>query len=205
MSTNQYDYSNISDFEKSQLPEGFKGNVYNISYKWKDVFPVPEGPIKYLEIGAYHGTNICSLMKTYAQHKDTEVHAIDPWFNYDGYVEYLNEQTTNYSLFIQNIGKLAPQDLQKIHIHRGISQNVVPTFSDGYFDIIYIDGNHAPEYALEDAVLSVRKLKSGGWFIIDDWHSEDVRRGIMSFMNVFGSYFESPIVRPGVQLFMRKK
>jgi hypothetical protein len=201
----EYDYSRISDFEKSQLPDGFKGNVYNMSYKWKDVFPVPEGAIKYLEIGAYHGTNVCSLMKTYAQHKDTEVHVIDPWFNYDGYVEYRNEQTTNYSLFIENISKLTPTDLQKIYIHRDTSQHIIPTFKDESFDIIYIDGNHATEYALEDAVHSVRKLKSNGWLIIDDWHSEDVRNGISAFLHAFSKYFEEPIVRPGVQLFMRKK
>jgi hypothetical protein len=205
MDENPYDYSRISDFEKTQLPEGFKGNVYNISYKWKDVFPVPEGPIKYLEIGVCNGANVCSLMKTYAQHKDSEVHAIDPWFNYDGYVGFLKEQDTNYSRFIHNISRLAPQDLQKIFIHRDISQKVVPTFSDEFFDVIYIDGNHEADYVLEDAVLTIRKLKSGGWLIFDDYHSEDVRKGISAFMHTFGSYFEQPIVRPGVQLFMRKK
>lgn len=203
--TSQYDYNGISDFEKTQLPAGFKGNVYNMSYKWKDVFPVPDGPIKYLEIGAYHGTNVCSLMKTYAQHKDTQIHVIDPWFNYDGYVEYRSEQTTNYSLFIHNIGLLAPEDIQKIYINRGISQHIIPRYEDNSFDVIYIDGNHATEYALEDAVLSVRKLKSGGWLIFDDYHAEDVRRGIEAFKFTFGSYFEEAIVRPGVQCFMRKK
>ena len=34
-----------------------------------------------------------------------------------------------------------------------------PKFKDEFFDIIYIDGNHEPEYVLEDAVLSFRKLK----------------------------------------------
>ena len=37
------------------------------------------------------------------------------------------------------------------------------------FDIIYIDGNHEPEYVLEDAVLSFRKLKPGGIIIFDDY------------------------------------
>jgi hypothetical protein len=206
---NIFDYSHLSDFEKSQLPDGFKGNVYNMSYRWKNIIPVTEGPIKFLEIGAYLGANVCSLMKTYAKNKDTEIHVIDPWINYDYYIEYRNEQTTNYSLFIQNISKLSPGDLQKIHIHRGFSQHIVPTFKDGEFDMIYIDGNHATEYVLEDGIHAIRKLKSGGWLIFDDFHLEDTRKGIDSFIRVFGSYFENPIINPGVdtsiQLFMRKK
>jgi hypothetical protein len=35
-------------------------------------------------------------------------------------------------------------------------------------DIIYIDGNHGPEYVLEDADLSFRKLKNG-IMIFDDY------------------------------------
>jgi hypothetical protein len=41
--------------------------------------------------------------------------------------------------------------------------NEIPKFEDNFFDIIYIDGkNHEPEYVLEDAVLSFRKLKT--WY-----------------------------------------
>jgi hypothetical protein len=200
---NQYDYSRISDFEKAQLPPGFKGNVFQLSYKWKDIVPIPTGPIKYLEIGAYHGANICSLMKTYAIHNDTKVHVIDPWINYDGYVEYREEQVTNYSLFINNMSKLEPKDIQKLYIHRDISSHVLPTFEDDYFDMIYIDGNHAREYVLEDAVHSFRKLKPGGWLIMDDAHDKDVMDGLQSFYQGFKYKLKEPKASLS-QLFLQK-
>ena len=199
-----YDYSRCSDFDKSQLPEGYKGIVWSLSHNWKNLIPIPSGPIKYLEIGCMHGANICSMMKTFAHHPDSEIHAVDPWFMYKNYT-FEDDTVTNYSNFINNIGKLAPKDLHKIYIHRGTSQKTLPTFSDESFDIIYIDGNHLKDYVLEDAVHSIRKLKSGGWLIFDDYHSEDVRNGIAGFMHCFNNHFEEPIVRPGVQLFMRKK
>jgi hypothetical protein len=54
-----------------------------------------------------------------------------------------------------------------------------------FFDIIYIDGNHEPEYVLEDAVLSFRKLKKNGIMIIDDygWGGPDLtKKGIDGFL-----------------------
>lgn len=71
-------------------------------------------------------------------------------------------------------------------IKRGFSNLQLPTFEDLFFDIIYIDGNHEPEYLLEDAVLSFRKLKVGGIMIFDDygWGGPDLtKRGIDAFMN----------------------
>ena len=58
--------------------------------------------------------------------------------------------------------------------------------NDDFFDIIYIDGNHEPEYVLEDAVLSFRKLKKGGIMIFDDygWGGKDLtQRGIDAFLS----------------------
>jgi len=52
--------------------------------------------------------------------------------------------------------------------------------------MIYIDGNHEPEYVLEDAVLSFRKLKVGGIMIFDDycWGGPDMtKRGIDGFLS----------------------
>jgi len=60
----------------------------------------------------------------------------------------------------------------KIISIRGYSHAEIPKFEDSFFDIIYIDGNHEPEYVLEDAVLSFRKLKIGGYLIFDDYNFE---------------------------------
>lgn len=75
---------------------------------------------------------------------------------------------------------------EKVTVHRGFSHEEVPRFDDGSFDIIYIDGNHEPEYVLEDAVLAFRKVKVGGFIIFDDygWGGPDLtQRGIDAFLS----------------------
>lgn len=204
MEVDQYDYSKASEYEKTLLPQGFIGNVYNLSYKWGKFIPEYETPIKIMEIGVYHGANVCSYMKTYAKNIYTEIHCVDPWIDYEEYPEYQNKQKTNYSIFMNNISKLNPVDLNKIYIHRGFSGNIVSTFQDESFDIIYIDGNHESKYVLEDAVLSFKKLKKGGWLIFDDIHDSFVMNAIQSFLFVNKSNFVS-INSYSSQLILNKK
>ena len=89
-----------------------------------------------------------------------------------------------YAKFVQNI--MATKKEDKFVVHRGYSNNIVPTFQDDYFDIIYIDGNHEPEYVMEDAVLAFRKLKKNGYIIFDDygWGGPDLtQKGIDGFLS----------------------
>jgi hypothetical protein len=69
-----YDYTGLPYDEMAYLPLGFKGNVYNMSFKWKEIINPTNDPIKVLEIGAYHGANVCCLTKTHAIHSDSEIH-----------------------------------------------------------------------------------------------------------------------------------
>jgi hypothetical protein len=199
-----YDYSNTNEYDKSFLPLGYKGIVYNLSYSWLNVIPQPHNKIKILEIGVYHGANVCSLIKTLATHSESEIHCIDPWIDYSDYNEYKNTQPRNYSLFINNISKLEPIDLNKIYPYRGFSEDIVPRFIDESFDIIFIDGNHETKNTLEDGILSFKKLKKGGWLIFDDLQSVNVRNAVDMFISAYKSHIEK-IQLEKTQLFINKK
>ena len=54
-------------------------------------------------------------------------------------------------------------------VHRGTSEAVLPTFPDGYFDWVYIDGNHAEDFVRADLELAVVKVKKGGIIAGDDY------------------------------------
>lgn len=204
MAVDQYDVSLISAFEQSILPPGYQGNVYNMSYKWTEIIPMTNAPMKILEIGSYHGANTCSLFTTYACHQDSEVHCVDPWSDYDGYDEYKGKQQSNYSLFIRNISRLSDDSLNKIHIHRMLSQDIDGRFKDDTFDIIYIDGNHKKRYVLEDAITSFKKLKPGGWLIFDDLQDPEVSGTIQVFLAIYNEYFYPEAKVANAQLFLRK-
>jgi hypothetical protein len=204
MTESEYDYSRINEFEKGQLPTGFLGDVYNISYKWLSIIPEPIEPVKILEIGIYHGANVCSYMKTYAKHPKSEVHCIDPYIDYQEYPEYKEKQTTNYSIFMNNISKLAPVDLNKIYFYRDLSSTILSQLKDDSFDIIFIDGNHETRYVLEDAVLCHRKIKQCGWIIFDDVHDPQVISGVNAFLGINSDLFEGFFVQHS-QLFIKRK
>lgn len=165
----------------------FIGTQYRLADNWFDNIDInnyKDKQINYLEIGTFYGANILSVANSYGLHNDSKLYCIDPWEDYDDYPEYKNQQSTIYNSFINNIKNSGVKD--KIIINRGYSNLEIPKFQDEFFDIIYIDGNHEPEYVLEDAVLSFRKLKKNGIMIFDDygWGGPDLtQRGIDGFLS----------------------
>jgi hypothetical protein len=187
--------------------QNFKGLQYRQANNWFPLINVHEfkdKPIKYLEVGTFHGSNIISVGLTYCLHPNSEMYCIDPWEDYDEYPEYKNQQQSNYNLCMENINNSGMKD--KIKVIKGYSNIEVPKLEDNYFDIIYIDGNHEPEFVLEDGVLSFRKLKVGGYLIFDDygWGGPDLtKRGIDGFVNGYKKRIELIGMRDS-QVVMRK-
>jgi len=169
------------------LGNNFDGVAYRLADEWfsyVNLNDYQQKPINYLEIGAFYGANAISVAKTYASHPKSKLYCVDPWEDYEDYPEYKTQQQSIYQTFLSNIEKSGVKD--RIFVRRGYSHNEIPRFEDNFFDIIYIDGNHEPEYVLEDAVLSFRKLKVGGIMIFDDygWGGPDLtQRGIDGFLS----------------------
>ena len=165
----------------------FTGVSYRLANNWfnhVDIEKYRKRPVNYLEIGAFYGANILSVANTYGLHPDSKLYCVDPWQDYEHYPEYKNEQPKILEAFLKNVENSGNK--HKIVTKRGYSNVEVPKFEDEFFDIIYIDGNHEPEYVLEDAILSFRKLKKGGILIFDDygWGGPDLtQRGIDSFIS----------------------
>ena len=185
----------------------FQGIAYRLADNWLNNISLDEfanKPINYLEIGAFYGANIISVANSYGLHSESKLFCIDPWEDYNEYPEYKTEQNKIYDSFIHNIKNSGHED--KVCIKRGHSAVEVPKFEDDFFDIIYIDGNHEPEYVLEDAVLSFRKLKKGGIMIFDDygWGGPDLtQRGIDGFLSGYHKKTQLLGIRDS-QVFLKK-
>lgn len=178
--------SYLYDLLLYKMETNFKGTTYRLADNWFSFVNVDEykdRPINYLEIGTFYGANLFSVARTYGLHNESKMHCIDPWEDYAEYPEYKGQQQTIYNTFLENLEHSGVKD--RIVMHRGFSNNEIPTFQDEFFDIIYIDGNHEAEFVMEDAVLSFRKLKKGGIMIFDDyeWCGPDLtQRGIDGFL-----------------------
>lgn len=185
------------------MTNNIEGDKYRTVDNWFDFVPEPSAPIRYLEIGAYYGANVISFAQShYAQHPTSEIHCIDPWVDYDDYDEYKGQQTSIFETFKRNLVNNKLED--KIRYHRGFSSDMIPTFTDEYFDIIYIDGNHEPQYIVEDAVLSFRKLKKGGYMIFDDYGWRDASKGIDAFLSAYAKCIDIIMPNHNTQVFIKK-
>jgi len=152
----------------SSIPN-FEGRYYNkdCSKYWSEYIPILDIPIKYLEIGVSDGGNVIDFSKSYGKHPNSEIYCVDPWMDYDGYDEYKGQQEKGWKTFNKNIQKSG--SLQKFKVYRGLSENIVPTFENEFFDIIFVDGNHEIEYVYKDGVMALEKVKKGGYIIFDDY------------------------------------
>jgi len=196
--------------------QNFEGVKYRLANNWFSVIPQENKPINYLEIGTFYGANLLSVEETYAKHPESKLFAIDPWINYSDYSEYKDMHDKIFETYMKNIENCSGKN--KITTMRGFSHEKIPELQDMFFDIIYIDGNHEPEYILEDAVLSFRKLKSGGYMIFDDfdWHDSthndpqeqedhNTKHGINSFLSAYRNKIDkSRILLINNQMFVKK-
>ena len=168
-------------------PANLVGRFSNLdpSVNWSTFIPIPNGPIKYLEIGCADGGNAIIISNSYCSHPDSKIYCVDPWFDYPEYPEYKGVQEEgwkNFNINIQNSG-----NFQKFVIRRGLSDDIVPTFEDNFFDIIFVDGNHETEYVYRDGVMSFQKVKSGGYIVFDDYNIiwPQTMAGVNKFINEY--------------------
>jgi predicted O-methyltransferase YrrM len=184
----------------------YEGIQYRTSELWYNIIPLTAGPINYLEVGTFYGANLLSVASSYAAHPESRLFCIDPWIDYENYPEYKGEIVSVYPAFLRNLEKSGYKD--KTTVMRGFSNTEIPKFEDNFFDIIYIDGNHEPEYVLEDAVLAFRKLKIGGYLVFDDYHEvghfNDTKRGIDAFISGYYKRISDTPKFGNGQMFVRK-
>ena len=74
-----------------------------------------------------------------------------------------------------------------IRIIRKMSQDAVTDFPDGFFDWVYIDGNHYYDYVLQDLKAWFPKVKPGGYLTGDDylWRDENGQCSVATAVSDF--------------------
>lgn len=70
-----------------------------------------------------------------------------------------------------------------VYIHKGFSYEILENFSDNYFDLIYIDGDHSYEGVKKDLKMSYNKVKPDGYILGHDYTPQF--QGVMDAVNEF--------------------
>ncbi|MBO9436316.1 glycosyltransferase family 2 protein [Ruegeria sp. R13_0] len=143
------------------------------------------------EIGVWQGDFSAEILNIT---QPRELVLIDPW---DLLAEKTEEHThaqhasaqkmqSKYDHVTRTLGRL-PNCI----VRKGFSADVLETYPDGYFDWVYIDGNHMYDFVLEDILISARKVRSGGLIAGDDlfWKKDGrmhVREAVREAMRQLG-------------------
>jgi hypothetical protein len=119
-----------------------------------------------MEIGTFRGEFAADIIQ--AIHPAI-FHLVDPWVGSVVSGDQDGSNSAAYSgeeLFqlVSNKFKMVPG----VVIHRGYSQQVVPSLQNSTFDAIYVDGDHGYDGCLQDLEMSWPKLRSGGWLMGHD-------------------------------------
>ena len=145
------------------------------------------------EIGVWRGDFSERILKITEPKK---LHLIDPWqFQGDNFPEtwYGGKKAQNQKDMNKNynyiVNKFKNRD--NVEINRGLSEDVLQQFDDGYFDWVYIDGNHFYEFVKKDFELSFLKVKKDGIIAGDNyfWKSKkdldySVERAVDEFVKI---------------------
>lgn len=160
------------------------------------------------EIGVHEGDFSAEILRHV---QPARLHLIDPWKHQEG------EQYDKAWYGGGAVGGQAKMDDRlesvksrfrkeiaqgRIVVHRSFSSDAAAGFKDGYFDWIYIDGNHLYEFVKQDLELYEPKVKSGGYLTGDDygnegWWDNGVQKAVDAFvesrsdlsLEVIGSQF----------------
>lgn len=178
-----------------------EGQGFRTCEEWSYFIGSTVKPLNYLEVGVLCGHNLVIFEKYHGRHPDSKLYGVDPW-------DLLNEEYSetydglkNYNATLTNVRNTGKQD--KFNLIKGFSHVEVPKLQDDFFDIVYIDGNHNSSNVMEDAVLAIRKLKSGGFMIFDDYDWDSVKKGVDKFMDAYSDKMKWIGIKSG-QNFFRK-
>lgn len=151
-----------------------------------------------LEVGGFEGMTtkyICENMLN----EGGRVNVVDPMM--DVYVKgdtahpYFRNQ---YQRFLRNTRGL------NVNLHRGNSEDMLPTLNALRHDFIFIDGNHYGENPYIDGCWAMAITKVGGYILFDDytWRNE-TNVAIDKFLNEFAGSIE--VITKEYQVLIQKK
>ncbi|MGH2994959.1 MAG: class I SAM-dependent methyltransferase [Gaiellaceae bacterium] len=153
---------------------------------------LPQGSVG-AEIGVWKGDFSARILRVV---RPARLHLVDPWAfmggepyreaRYGGKVAL--DQTAMDELYEDVLRRFTrPIASGVVEVHRCLSAEAASRFPDGYFDWVYVDGNHLYQFVRRDLELFAPKVRSGGLIAGDDygvagWWEDGVTRAVDEFV-----------------------
>lgn len=107
------------------------------------------------EIGVERGVFAETICKA---NPNLQLYACDAWQAYKGYRDHVSQEKLD-AIYQEAKERLKPYNVTFV---RRFSDELAPSFKDGFFDFVYIDANHELPYIINDIAQWSRKVRSGG-------------------------------------------
>jgi SAM-dependent methyltransferase len=131
------------------------------------------------EIGIYLGETAEYALRNMELHQYV---MIDPYIPHGD----MQRSAADWSEIYEKIHKLFV-DRPNVKFMRATSEDAAKTFPDGYFDFVYIDGNHEYEYVEKDLNSWYNKVKDGGVLCGHDYGNEPTWAGVKKAVDEFAT------------------
>lgn len=176
---------------------------YVISTREELIRHLPRGGVG-AEIGVAEGTFSAAILEAA---EPSELHLIDPWSHLETGSDPLLGSAHLEAVDRAIGGTFAPPAANaqgdvayaevaarfegdpRVRLHRQFSYKAAGSFPDGYFDFVYIDGDHHYEFALRDLQDYAAKLKPGGLLFghdfFEDAFASREHYGVIEAVNAF--------------------
>lgn len=145
-------------------------------------FMYEKKPKMCVEIGTFGGSTTFPMIRAIRFLGNGILYAIDAWDNKEA-VEGLNNQDANRTWWSSVNLKEIQNNFFFLLTRKGLkkwcqplvlsSEKALAAFSDESLDMIYIDGNFSPSGTMRDVLMSLKKVKKGGYIWLNDSHVED--------------------------------
>ena len=116
-----------------------------------------------------------------------ELHLID-LYNCNDAPEYSRFKSKTHFKYVEQRFKKYIDD-NVVHLKKGYSWDVLETYPDQYFDLIYIDAAHDYESVKRDLGLSLKKITPDGRIMLNDYimydHLANSKFGVVEATNEF--------------------
>ncbi len=149
-------------------------------------------PAIHLEIGTFEGDSAEWWLDNIGTHEGAHLHCIDP---FTGAPDHKFHGVDCSQIEQKARAKLAR--FPNITIHKGYSQDVLPTLPLAAFDSAYIDGLHTSRGVMCDAVFTFNLVKVGGVIYFDDYAWQNMpdpldcpKIGIDAFLAAYAKHLE---------------
>ncbi|MEH6559624.1 MAG: glycosyltransferase [Oceanicoccus sp.] len=129
--------------------------------------------VSYLEIGVLFGINFCSIYEALRYtHPRLDFTAVDPFGGYydKGDLDIVTKVPVSEDVFKANLSRMDVTDTD-VRILKGYSEDeaIIDAVDDNSLSCILIDGDHSYKGVKADYDNYLKKVKVGGYIIIDDY------------------------------------